>query len=92
VDIGEIVGLIKHAEDTARRHHAFDTDCVECGEILATLRLVPKLIAVVEAARDIDFGFVTGRKAPERATLVEMDDQLQRLKAALAALDAGEGV
>jgi len=102
VDIGEIEKLIKASEiaETAygdsRPTRISATDQRIQRQITATLRLVPKLIAVKDAAKgvidDCEVPFLADDD-PVPDMEVEIDRRLlMKLKAALAALDAGEGV
>jgi hypothetical protein len=103
VDIGEIDRLVQFclAQASIRDRWVIDGDDEQkiaghlhgqwFREMAKSLRLVPKLLKVVEAASQLDLEFISGDKAG-RHTLREMDDELKELGAALAALDAGEGV
>jgi len=107
VDIDKQIGLIEgrlaateRAKQSWMKLGASDETFVQANaaiaadnEILKSLRLVPKLMKVVEAARKvapwIGHGGVVGH--PSSGGYTPLYNALEQLQAALAALDAGEG-
>jgi len=103
VDIGEQIRFIERNLDAveSRASASFKDSKWDREEkanlraVLESIRLVPKLMKVVEAAMFFDkhFGPDGNWRAPPNETppYTEWAPNMAKLKAALAALDAGEG-
>ena len=89
MDIGEIERRLDVMLEACGRNVQGDPEIEAVEESKKSLRLVPRLIAVVEAARETLDSFV--RNGCYDAS-TESEECCKELRRALAALDAGEGV